>query len=926
MTTATPFRQQGAPRGAQTTNPKLQPGRALHGVARWRRALAEAEGRDPGAALDEPRRRLTLLKIFGSTARLSELCMRSPTAAAEAMIDGPSNVIAAAARDLSKLEGGVGAPDTLRGALEAIKARTDLAIAIAEISGSWSAGEGAAARSEFAERLIDTALNWLIRGAVNRGDLAIDPAESASTGVFALAGGDFAHEELAPYGPLEVAIIYDGAAPGGHAASMTERAFARIGAEFQEVFAGKAGDAPLYSLKTPLGAAINGAGLAESLSRARAAFENPQETRFHQFLATARVIAGDRRLGGAFLEETENTNYAAVDLLDEKGDDDPRCAHRRVADVLRLGLGRARPVFRTAPVRMVFEKAAEAGAIEKAQSQRLIAGCEFASGVASRIQFINGGAGFTLSVAEEKTALASLCGFADYNALESVLRGAIADAQSVLPMLIEGPQAEFNRYSPNSGQPDDVEKLEDLGFSDGVYLSRVVDEWAGLAACDEDRRFSAVAPGLLTAFGQTQHPDEAIALFDTLIETLSGDDAVLELAREDGAARDTLVDALGCFGGVVAPLIASEAGARCLLSARDQETFSSGTEWLSRQAAPERDAEISELVNWRREKVALVALATTAGALPFGAAKEALQGIHDITLRRLFLRITGDASVQSLAVHVFDEPTYGLPGSKTLMGLIAAEEPTEATEAAARTFIEAIQGFDVGEFAIAPDLAHRPGGVAGALAPSVDRYKGFIQSEAIASDQILFARARVIAGTESAQKGANSVFRSAVSNPKRADVLFRDLDRARTQRKRREQAASDWDIERIDGGLSDAELIVSTLIYRNAAAQPALQDSNIDEALSLLVRANLLDANVSATLAQARKFWGRLATAKALARWSDPQMQPVRGRFATVLARAAEVERFDQVRPLMRGYAEEVNRLYAQLVLGRPPVSLVANA
>ena len=55
----------------------------------------------------------------------------------------------------------------------------------------------------------------------------------------------------------------------------------------------------------------------------------------------------------------------------------------------------------------------------------------------------------------------------------------------------------------------------------------------------------------------------------------------------------------------------------------------------------------------------------------------------------------------------------------------------------------------------------------------------------------------------------------------------------------------------------------------------------------------------------------------------DPQREPVRSRFAALLARAAEVDRFALVRPLMRGYADEIGRLYAQLVLGRPALAAV---
>jgi hypothetical protein len=93
-----------------------------------------------------------------------------------------------------------------------------------------------------------------------------------------------------------------------------------------------------------------------------------------------------------------------------------------------------------------------------------------------------------------------------------------------------------------------------------------------------------------------------------------------------------------------------------------------------------------------------------------------------------------------------------------------------------------------------------------------------------------------------------------------------------------------------------------------------------------MARSGIVTPETAETLKGSRAFWTRLATARALARWSDPNREPVRPRFAKLLARAAEVDSFAQVRPIMRGYAEEVTRLYSQLVLGRPSIGLAASA
>ena len=279
-----------------------------------------------------------------------------------------------------------------------------------------------------------------------------------------------------------------------------------------------------------------------------------------------------------------------------------------------------------------------------------------------------------------------------------------------------------------------------------------------------------------------------------------------------------------------------------------------------------------------------------------------------------------------ISLHVFDGAGSHLPGSATHLGLIAREDLGEAGEAFSKRYLEMLGSLGEGVFAVTPDMSHRPQGVTGPLAPSLEAFKSYVQSEAVAHDQIMLARGRVIAGDKKITDSARDALRGAVSGARRADILFRDLDRARAQRMRRERAASDWDIDRLEGGRLDVELVISTLIYRHASAHPFVQETSVTEALEAMARSDLLPEETAQALAEARAFWSRLQVVRALGQWSDPVREPVRARFGELIARAAGVEKFEQVRPLMRGYADDVSRLYAQLVLGRPALSVVAQA
>lgn len=919
---------------------RIDPIRAGAGAARWRRSLAAALGTDPGAGLDRPDRRLLMLRIFGSTRRLADLCMIHPAVAAETLLSGASPVLAEAARDLAALDRGVGGPEALHAALAPLKNRADIAIGLAELSGVWSVSEATAARTDFSERLVDTALAWLVRAAVKRGELTVETEKATTTGVFALAGGDFAHEDLDPYGPLDLIVLFDEDAFKGPTPKSAERVFVRIGAELREVFEGRPGDYPLFSLRTPMGTKIGGAGLSESTARVRACVSGPQSHLLKAWLATARIVGGDRRTGGKFLEDTEAFIWSDATLLSddmrtllETPGDDPRAAFRSVTDVCRLTIGRIRPVFRTAPSREVFEIAAESGILDSDIAHRLTVGEEFTHLVVSRMQMMKGAAAKTVTGENEEQALAYLCGFSDYGKLQIVLKGVQAEAINSLFRLLHGPQEEFNRYRSSGEASGDAEKLEDLGFLDGVTLSAAVDEWASLGDADDERqRFSALAPGLLTAFGETQHPNEAVRLFDRLMRAAPQDVDVFLQLTEGAPRRDAIVDALGCFGAPVAPMIDTTAVGE-FFESHGTETPHTGSEWIARYAPPRKtkNSTIEDLANWRRESISRIALYTAGGEMSFDAAAKALDVVHIQALQDCFdlVRTTGDKEEvkagRALALHLYDGFGRHTPGAPFQIGFIFTGETGDAAQALVRRYLGSLDALGEGYYALAPDVSRRPGGVAGPLTPDLAAFKQFVQSEAIALDQILLARARVIAGEAEAQTKAQDVIRGAVSGVRRADVLFRDLDRNRAQRMRRDRATSDWDIDRLEGGRQDVELIISTLVYRLAGAHPFVQEGEPEDALSAMARSDLLPSETANALISARDFWSRLAVARSFGRWTDPVTTPVRVRFGSQLARAAGVERSEQVRPLIRGYADDVNRLYAQLVLGRPSLNLVAN-
>ena len=208
------------------------------------------------------------------------------------------------------------------------------------------------------------------------------------------------------------------------------------------------------------------------------------------------------------------------------------------------------------------------------------------------------------------------------------------------------------------------------------------------------------------------------------------------------------------------------------------------------------------------------------------------------------------------------------------------------------------------------------------------KWEDYVRTQAVAADQICLARARVIAGAKAAQETAQRAIREVLSNERRMQLTLRDLDRARNQHRTRNQhlargdqrfsaGPSLWETDSVEGGYRDINMIINVLIYRFGGAHPYLQEMDTGEALGAMAQADLIDASVATTLADAREFWLSLNLMRAWSGWSSPDVTPIRARLGALLADGAGVRSFARVAPLIRGFIDDGNRLYGTLIQGQ---------
>jgi len=103
------------------------------------------------------------------------------------------------------------AEDELASVLRIAKGRTALLAAIAETGGAWTTAQSTAALSDLADAALDAALDLLMRGAAERGLLAIPAAEAnaANSGLAIFALGKHGGQELNYSSDIDIVAFFD---------------------------------------------------------------------------------------------------------------------------------------------------------------------------------------------------------------------------------------------------------------------------------------------------------------------------------------------------------------------------------------------------------------------------------------------------------------------------------------------------------------------------------------------------------------------------------------------------------------------------------------------------------------------------------------------------------------------------------------------
>jgi len=929
------------------------PGPVAERIEQWRRRAGRVQAETVARILEDADSRSVLHNVFQNTGYLADCCLAHPDAVIEALKGEPARVLGEVARDLRALDRASGPVAALARAIRPCKERAVVAIALAELSGKWPIARVGAALADLGERTLDVALSWLTRVAVRQGDITArdDMGMGPLPGLYLLGGGDLAAGEASYCGPLEVVLIYDTAAMEQAGVFANPRQIQRLGEMLNEALRSTRETSAIFDLDFDAACAFSdgAAPFAMSVEEIGELMGEPKALPLRAWLSNARVVAGDRATGDAFLERhahpfwsTElssgEVRYAVEQRFEKNGPD----LLWRLAETCRLALGIRLDEVRQASAHAVFSCAAKLGALDLMTASRLAQHVDFLEASRNCMQLITGRGRDAQPSSELELARAKLCGYSSVALFDTVVAGCYAEAEQHWLNIVASPGAEDEdgASAPNATSI----RLEELGFMHGRQVSAIVDNWirgrygAGDPAQGR-RRLSEVAPGLLTDFANTQSPDQAIALFDVMLTHVPAEIDPFAFLMANAAVQSALVDLLGsapAFGNALAnsPALIEE------IFTNQIDVPESAANWCDHYPAPEPrkvldEAYIRAVGNWTRENRARVVFLMFArmidsergGQYTAAIAQEAVKVLYETLScesggttfgRGMCVVALGDFGGRELVPNapldvafVYDPATESGPNemAHAHYNHFAARLSQAMTGAGLEGERPECAFFEI-------DTRKRPGGSGADIATDINVYLNFYQTASHPDEHVALTRARVICGTPALQERLEMAIAECVTRPRKVERLMIEADKNRARSLRRNRPSSLWDLDRIRGGLGDLCFIGEILQVRFGAEHPYVLSHSTVDGLAALARAGCVDPDTATDLVETFLFFSRVRSILMLTGAREATRERSRQRLQTLIARAAGVASFASVEPLIQGHAERVQAHYKRLILG----------
>jgi [glutamine synthetase] adenylyltransferase / [glutamine synthetase]-adenylyl-L-tyrosine phosphorylase len=969
--------------------------------ARWRDAAAEAG--DPALAAfmleiaADPAGRALLAALFGNSPFLTQCCLAEPAFVRELVEAGPD-------RAFARIKAALGAPDlwarersALMAELRRLRRRAALLIAIADVANLWPLEKVTRSLSDVAEGALEAAVRHLLAAAAAGGEIEPaggDPAggddPAHGSGFIVLGMGKLGAFELNYSSDIDLILLYDAERVRYRGRRSEQHFFNRLAQDLVRIISERTEDGYVFRTDLRLRPDPGSTPPVVALEAALIYYESAGQNWERAALIKARPVAGDRRAGAEFLAELtpflwrRHLDFAAIqDIHSIKRQID---AHRgggvsKVAghDV-KLGRGGIReieffaqtqqliwggrvPSLRESATCDALAALARVGRITEEAACELTRCYGFLRRVEHRLQMVNDAQTHTLpDDAAGLDHIARFLGFAGRDDFADAMRGTLGTVEGHYARLFEeAPTLSAEGNLVFTGIEDDPETLETvrrLGFSDPVAVSSIVRGWHhGRYRAMRSQRarelMTELIPTLLREFGVAANPDGAFVNFDRFLARIPAGVQLLSLFANNPPLMALVAEIMG-----TGPRLADEVTRRPNLldfvlepgffdAPPSRAQLHDDLEALLARANHYEDV-LSLARRWVAERRFQIGVQLLRRRLDGEAAGAAFSDVADAALSCLLPQVTAEFARSHGAVPGGGLVVLGLGklGSREMtvtsdLDLILIYDAPDTSEGSVgprplpvstyfirltQRYINALTALTEDGNLYDVDMRLRPSGAKGPVALSLVAFRRYHDESAWTWEQMSLTRARAVAGPRVLASQIMATVRELLRRPRDADRLVADVDDMRRRIAEQHRAPETFDLKHRSGGMVDIEFIAQYLQLRWAADHPFVLCQNTHGALAALASAQVLPRAAEIDLARSLRLWRNVQSLLKLVAnepfdqaAAAPQIQALLAAGADAVDFADLLMKIEEAAAMAHGWYERLVASPAQAVARSEP-------